>query len=318
MTRMQLFTEENVQAQYKMKDAISDLEQSFQQANNIKTAQRTVIPTGEGSKSMLYMPCVDLSLQLGIIKITSITPDNPKHQLPTTQAQIVITDLNTGEHVAVIDGSYLTRLRTGALSAIATKYLSNEDAHVLGMIGTGGMAYEQFLGNMEVRPIDKVLLYNRTTSKAEQFKQRIQQDFKHLDIEVVNDVKDLTAQSDIINCQTPATSPVFSADDIQPGTHINGIGAYQPSMVEIDPKVFTLASYVAVDDLEGVKEESGELIQADNQGIFTFNQIDAELKTLSKHRQNVRQNSQDITIFKCVGAAPFDLACAIGAYQKLK
>lgn len=315
---MRVYTEENVQAQYKMADAISDLEQSFKQNSNIKAAQRTVIPTGDGSKSMLYMPCVDLSLQLGIIKITSITPDNPKHQLPTTQAQIVITDLNTGNHVAILDGSYLTRLRTGALSAIATKYLSNEDAHVLGMIGTGGMAYAQFLGNMEVRPIDKVLLYNRTTSKAEQFKQRIQQDFKHLDVVVVDDVKELTAQADIINCQTPATSPVFSADDIQPGTHINGIGAYQPTMIELDPQIFKQASYVAVDDLEGVKEESGELIEADNQGTFTFNQINAELNTLSKNGHNVRQNSQDITVFKCVGAAPFDLACAIGAYQKLK
>lgn len=313
---MQVFSETLVEDNYKISDAIRDIEKAFSHLGDINQAPRTVIPTGEGAKAMLYMPCVDLKQQLGTVKITSITPENPKSGKPTTQAQIAITNLENGEHEAIIDGSYLTRLRTGALSGIATKYMSNPDARILGMIGTGGMAFEQFLGNMEVRPIDKVLLYNRTIKKAESFKQRILKTFPDLEVIVTDDVSDLVEKSDIINCQTPSNEPVFNAEDVQPGTHINGIGSYQPSMKEIDYKIFPKADWVVVDDLNGVKEESGELIEANENGTFTFEEIDDELKTLSINNQK-RENEDAITVFKCVGAAYFDLAVAIGAYQKL-
>ncbi|MDU0419355.1 ornithine cyclodeaminase family protein [Staphylococcus simulans] len=314
---MQVYSESEVKERYHMKDAITAIEESFDKLNQIKTAPRTVIPTGDGAKSMLYMPCVDLAKQLGTIKITSITPENPKQQLPTTQAQIVITNLKNGETKAMLDGSYLTRLRTGALSGIATKYMSREDATTLGMIGTGGMAYEQFLGNIEVRPIDTVLLYNRTTEKAQDFKTRILKDYPDLNVQVLEDVSKLVKQADIINCQTPSTQPVFNAEDVQPGTHINGIGSYQPDMKELDANIFTQAESVVVDDLEGAKEESGELIEANENKTFTFEEINDELKTLSQQGTLYRKNNDAITVFKCVGAAYFDLAVAIGAYEKL-
>lgn len=314
---MQVYSESEVKERYHMKDAITAIEESFNKLNQIKTAPRTVIPTGDGAKSMLYMPCVDLAKQLGTIKITSITPENPKQQLPTTQAQIVITNLKNGETKAMLDGSYLTRLRTGALSGIATKYMSREDATTLGMIGTGGMAYEQFLGNIEVRPINTVLLYNRTTEKAQDFKTRILKDYPDLNVQVLEDVSKLVKQADIINCQTPSTQPVFNAEDVQPGTHINGIGSYQPDMKELDANIFTQAESVVVDDLEGAKEESGELIEANENKTFTFEEINDELKTLSQQGTLYRKNNDAITLFKCVGAAYFDLAVAIGAYEKL-
>ncbi|PNZ43272.1 ornithine cyclodeaminase family protein [Staphylococcus simulans] len=314
---MQVYSESEVKERYHMKDAITAIEESFNKLNQIKTAPRTVIPTGDGAKSMLYMPCVDLAKQLGTIKITSITPENPKQQLPTTQAQIVITNLKNGETKAMLDGSYLTRLRTGALSGIATKYMSREDATTLGMIGTGGMAYEQFLGNIEVRPINTVLLYNRTTEKAQDFKTRILKDYPDLNVQVLEDVSKLVKQADIINCQTPSTQPVFNAEDVQPGTHINGIGSYQPDMKELDANIFTQAESVVVDDLEGAKEESGELIEANENKTFTFEEINDELKTLSQQGTLYRKNNDAITVFKCVGAAYFDLAVAIGAYEKL-
>ena len=111
---------------------------------------------------------------------------------------------------------------------------------------------------------------------------------------------------------------MFNADDIQPGTHINGIGSYQPAMKELDNRIFPQAERVVVDDLEGVIDESGELIDADANGTFTFDQISDELKTLSLNGQSYRKTDEGITVFKCVGAAYFDLAVAIGAYNQLK
>ncbi|MGV3042266.1 ornithine cyclodeaminase family protein [Staphylococcus rostri] len=314
---MKVFTEAQVKAHYHMSDAIQDIEHLFENMDGISQTTRVVIPTGDGAKSMLYMPCVHLGKQQGIIKITSITPDNPQHHRPTTQANIIITDLETGEHIASLDGSYLTRLRTGALSGIASKYMSRTDAQTLGMIGTGGMAYEQLLGNLEVRPIQKVLLFNRTTEKAEKFLAQVAEKHPDIDFEVVSDVSDLVKRSDIINCQTQSTTPVFDAADVQNGTHINGIGSYRPEMKEMDNRLFPKASQIVFDDLEGVKEEAGEFIEADEKGLFSFAEHDADLKGLSR-QGTVQRDNDSITIFKCVGAAHFDLAVALGAWEKLK
>lgn len=300
-----------------MSNAMHDIEQLFKNMDGISQAQRIVIPTGDGAKSMLYMPCVHTEWERGMIKITSITPDNPQHQRPTTQATIIITDLKTGEHVASIDGSYLTRLRTGALSGLATQYLSRENASTLGMIGTGGMAFEQLLANLEVRPIKNVLLYNRTTSKAESFKKRVADAFPDLSITVVEDVDTLTKQADIINCQTQSADPVFDAQNIQPGTHINGIGSYRPDMKELDNRILPKADKVFFDDIEGVKEEAGEFIEANEKGLFKFEDVDGDLKDLSLNGTIQRSHDDSITVFKCVGTAYFDLAVALGAYDRL-
>ncbi|KIX90087.1 ornithine cyclodeaminase [Staphylococcus microti] len=313
---MKVYTEAQVKAHYHMTDAIEDIEHLFKNMDAVSQTTRVVIPTGEGAKSMLYMPCVHLGKQQGIIKITSITPENPQHHRPTTQANIIITDLQTGKHIASLDGSYLTRLRTGALSGIASKYMSRTDSQTLGMIGTGGMAYEQLLGNIAVRPIKKVLLYNRTVDKATAFQARVSEQHPDVDFEVVTDVSELVKRSDIINCQTQSLTPVFNADDIQKGTHINGIGSYRPEMKEMDNRLFPHASQIVFDDLEGVKEEAGEFIEADEKGLFSFDQHDDDLKSLSLNGQ-ITRHDDSITVFKCVGAAHFDLAVALGAWDKL-
>lgn len=314
---MKFWNENDIQAIYHMSDAINDIETLFTNMDAITRTQRMVISTGTGAKSMLYMPCIHKDKQIGIIKITSITPENPQLGLPTTQANIIITDIKTGKHLASLDASYLTRLRTGALSGIASKYMSNSNSQSLGMIGTGGMAYEQFLGNIEVRNIQNVYLYNRSRDKAEHFKRQLQQAHPNLDITVTNNVQTLVQKSDIINCQTQSTSPVFEAKDIQDGTHINGIGSYRPEMKEMDNQLFPRASHVVFDDIEGVKEEAGEFIEAHEKGIFKFEEIDGDLKSIVSKKQLLRQSSEAITIFKCVGAAHFDLAVAVGAYEKL-
>ncbi|MCS4485337.1 ornithine cyclodeaminase family protein [Staphylococcus americanisciuri] len=313
---MKVFTEAEVKANYHMADAICDIEQLLKNMDDISQTTRTVIPTGDGAKSMLYMPCVHLGKQQGIIKITSITPDNPQHQRPTTQANIIITDLKTGEHIASLDGNYLTRLRTGALSGIATNYMSRTDSQILGMIGTGGMAYEQLLGNLEVRPIQKVLLFNRTIEKAKTFVAQVADKHPEIEFEIVSDVSDLVKCSDIINCQTQSTTPVFDAADVQNGTHINGIGSYRPEMKEMDNRLFPKASHIVFDDLEGVKEEAGEFIEADAKGLFSFANHHDDLKGCVVDGNTVREKDS-ITIFKCVGAAYFDLAVALGAWNKL-
>ncbi|MGV3278010.1 ornithine cyclodeaminase family protein, partial [Staphylococcus hyicus] len=132
-----------------------------------------VFPTGEWAKLILQNPSIQKRKNHGMKKIPPNTPNNPKHGRPTTHVNIILRAMNTGEHLASIDGSYLTRRRTGGLSGIASKYMRNKESETLGLIGTGGLAYEQLLGNLKVRPIKKVFLYNRTKDKASLFQARI-------------------------------------------------------------------------------------------------------------------------------------------------
>ncbi|MBI5974246.1 ornithine cyclodeaminase family protein [Staphylococcus canis] len=314
---MKVYDEATIIENYKMSHAVQDIKALLKELEHVTQTERLVISTGEGAQSMLYMPSIHLKKQLGMIKITSITPKNPAVNRPTTQGNIIITNIDTGEHVASLDGSYLTRLRTGALSAIATEYMSRQNAKTLGLIGTGGMAYEQFLGNMEARSIDHVILYNRTTDKAEQFKSKIHDQYPDLNITVVENVSDLVKQSDIINCQTQSTEAVFNADDVQKGTHINGIGSYRPDMREIDYQILPDASHVVFDDIEGVKVEAGEFIEANEKDIYPFENVYGDLKALVD-TETIERSDDAITVFKSVGAAYFDLAVALGAYEQLQ
>ncbi|SUM00731.1 ornithine cyclodeaminase/mu-crystallin family protein [Staphylococcus aureus] len=314
---MKLIKDNDLMSKYKMTDAISDIESLLNNMDEIKQESRMVIATKKNSGSMIYMPCVDLNSKIGIVKIVSIIPENSMKDLPTTQAIMILTDLNTGEHISTIEANYLTKLRTGALSGIATKYLSRENSNSIGIIGTGGMAYEQLTGNLEVRKISNVFLYNKSKDKAKVFKSKILEELPHLSVEIMDNTKELVEKSDIINCQTRSVEPVFNAENVKAATHINGIGSFTPEMREIDYNILLKSNKVVFDDFAGVKAEAGEFIEANNKGVFKFEDASGDLKDLVTSESIRRNSEKEITVFKSVGTAYFDLAVVIGVYNKI-
>lgn len=313
---MKFYTDEDIIRHYKMKDAIHDVTQGLDALNNnlIKVKERTVI-NAEEDNVMLYMPAINLQKQFSAIKVISIFPDNPAHNLPTSQGVTLLTELATGKSIAALEASYLTRLRTGAMTGIATNKLARRDAHVLGVIGTGGMAFEQVLGVLEVRKIDKILLFNRTEQKAHQFKEKLVEFGVTAEIEIVSDVDTLTKQADIINCATKSEQNVYQHMHLKVGTHVNGVGSYLPHMREIDIDTIEQAAVIAIDDVAGAEHEAGEFIHASHAGRFNFSEA-IELKDLIN--MDITREDTDFTVFKSVGAAYYDLFVAIGAYEKLK
>lgn len=306
-------TDKEIEEKYKISHAIKDVNAILKDYNedNIVESIRTVLPAGKDS-SMLYMPCISLTQQVSIIKTVSIFPNNKN--LPTTQGNILVTDLTDGAHKATMDASYLTRLRTGAMTAIATDKLAREDARTLGVIGTGNMAFEQVLGVVEVRDIQRIYLYNRTPEKAEQFKERLETFGIWADIEVMTDVDALVEQSDIINCATQSKTPVYNGELLKEGTHVNGVGSFTHEMKEMDRTAIKRADHIYVDDMDGVKDEAGELIDAVEAGIISWDDIKGTLAEIYDQGY-LRQNDTDITIYKCVGAGYFDLAVAGGVMK---
>jgi len=317
---MLVINEKQIQSLYKMKDAIQDIKSMLKakEAGKIDNPHRTVIEFKQYEASALYMPSADLVSEISAVKVVTIFPGNPAMGKPTTQGVVLLSDATNGEHVAMMNASYLTRLRTGALSAVATDLLSREDSRVLTVIGTGAMAFEQVLGILEVRAIEKINLMNRTPEKAQAFAEKLRDYGVEIQIEVITNLAESITQADIICCATRSNTPVFEGSDLSPGTHINGVGSYLPHMREVDEKTVLGSAKIVVDDLDGVKDEAGELIHASESDKWSFTDVYGELGQLVIGNKAGRETDSEITFFKSVGAAYFDLAVAKGVYEKVK
>ncbi|MFF2754013.1 ornithine cyclodeaminase family protein [Psychrobacillus sp. NPDC058041] len=315
---MLIVNEREIMNTYSMKEAIQDVKEVLiaKEANKIANPHRTVIEFPQHEASALYMPSADLVGEVSAVKVVTIFPNNPTNGKPTTQGVVLLTDAQNGEHLAMLNASYLTRLRTGALTGIATDYLAKTDAKVLTVIGTGAMAFEQVLAVIEVRKIERILLVNRTAAKAQLFGERLKEYGVEIPFEVFEDVSKAVRQADIICCATRSNEPVFNGEDLQPGTHVNGVGSYLPHMLEMDVSTITQAAKIVVDDIEGVKGEAGELIHAVKIEKWSFDKIHSEIGKLVAGEVKGRESFEEITLFKSVGAAYFDLAVAKGVYLK--
>lgn len=317
---MIILNEQEIISIYKMPEALIDIATILQAkaAEKVDNPFRTVIEFPEAEASVLYMPCADLENQLMSMKAVTIFPHNPQQGKNTTQGVILLSDATNGDHVALLNASYLTRLRTGALSGIATDYLSRRESKILTVIGTGKMAFEQVLGVLAVRDIRKINLVNPTVENAARFATSLR-DYpisSEIEIVIAADRQAAVREADIINCATRSKTPVFAGEDIQPGTHVNGVGSYLPDMQEVDYHFLTRTSRIVVDDFHGATEEAGEFIQAAEHHHWDFSHIAGELQDLVTGKISGRKAEDEITFFKSVGAAYFDLAVAEGVYRK--
>lgn len=315
---MIILNEQEITSLYKIEDAIKDVKNLLiaKSEHNILAPHRTVLDFPTKQASALYMPSADLVSRMSIVKVVTIFPNNTAVGKRTTQGVIVLTSTEDGSHLATMNASYLTRLRTGAMSALATDYLAKRSDTTMAVIGTGAMAFEQCLGVLAVRSIDKIILYNRTAEKAKDFAKRLQGAGYLGSFVFEEDANKAVSAAQIICCATKTTTPLFNGEFLQKGAHINGVGSYLPHMREIDNYTITNARKIVVDDLQGVQEEAGELIYAAKQGIWEFTNIHAELEQLVTGEKLGRENDEEITFFKSVGASYYDLAVAQGVYKK--
>nr|WP_309101489.1 NAD(P)-binding domain-containing protein [Fredinandcohnia onubensis] len=317
---MLILSESQIRSLYSMSDAIQDLEAALIQNNDgkVMNPHRTVLVFPEKEASALYMPSSMDSVGKSAVKVVTIFPHNPSVGKKTTQGVILLSDTENGEHLACINASYLTRLRTGAVSGIATKYLAKKDASSVAVIGTGAMAEEQLQAVLEVCEVKEIMLYNRTKEKAKMFEKRIAELSPGYtgSITIMDHPDEAVSKADIVICATRSDTPVFSGKSLQPGTHINGVGSYLPHMQEVDEETVLRCSKIVADTIEGVKDEAGDLIIPAEKGLWSFSDLHGELGELASGKIIGREDNEEITFFKSVGIAYFDLAVAAAVYEK--
>lgn len=237
------------------------------------------------------------------IKIVSIYGDNPSLGLPIIGAVVLVLDANTGFPLAIMDGSEVTGIRTGAGGGLAADYLAREDASVLALFGAGVQARAQLDALRVVRPIEEVRIVTRTAESAEALAKDIEGWDDPPSVRLGMDPGDAVTGADIIAAATTSNTPVFPGEAMADGTHINGIGSYTPEMQEVDANAVLRASKIIVDSRESANAEAGDLIVAGAE-------ITGELGDIVNGELPGRENDTEVTMFKSVGVAVQDLTAA--------
>jgi len=287
-----------------MEETIEAVEEAFLKHASGKTRYppktQFTLPT-EGWRWWGFMPVYVEGMGIAC-KIVCDYPENRKQGRPTIIATIVLCDSETGEVKAIMDGTYLTALRTGALGAIGARYLSREDAKTVGIIGCGVQARTQLQGLTKVREIEEVRVYDVNGEAANRFIL----DMRGLGLPIKSvDVKKVM-ESDIIVAATVSKKPVIFGKDVKPGTHVTSIGAHTPDAREVDNALIYKAKIV-IDSPDA--KSSGDL--EGYEGEIT------EIKDVIAGK-NIRTSPEDVTFFKSVGTALQDVAIASLVYEKAK
>jgi len=233
--------------------------------------------------------------------------------MSAVHANYFLMNANNGKPIAVMDGTELTLRRTACASALAADYLVNKDADTLLMIGTGSLAPHMIKAHCVVRNYSRILIWGRNEEKAERLARSL--DIKDKEIMARNDLKEALNDADAISCATLSHKPLIMGDWIKPGQHMDLVGAFTPDMAEADSKAIAM-SKIVVDTYEGALSESGELINAIKEGHIERKHILSDLRGLVLKEKNIRNDSNEITLFKSVGTALEDLAAAQVVIEK--
>ena len=261
--------------------------------------------------TLLLMPA--WSTEWTGLKTVVVKTDNAAKNLPTVQASYLLIKNDTGETVAIMDGTELTRRRTAAASALAADYLARPDASILVLVGAGALGSHFVRAHAAVRPIKKVFIYNRSPEKAAALAGELKAE--GFEATAVADLEAAVSQADIVSCVTTSTKPVVRGEWLKPGAHVDLAGAFKPTMRETDGDVVARAR-VFVDTREGALSEAGDLLQARDEGKFDFANVQGDLFDLCRGTVKGRKTPQEITLFKSCGTALEDLATAIMVYLR--
>ncbi|QSZ66615.1 ornithine cyclodeaminase family protein [Methanofollis aquaemaris] len=244
------------------------------------------------------------TLEALTVKVVSIFPENTKKGIPLIHAGVLLLDPDSSRSLALIEGSSLTALRTGAASGLATDLLARSESRVAAVIGAGGQARTQVAAICSVRPIEEVRIYARQPGHIEDIIREM----------ATRSAREAVRGADIVCTATYSTKPVFPDASLEPGTHINAIGTYTPEMHEV-PSETVLRAQVVVDQRDAALAEVGDLCVPIRAGIVGPEIFRAENGEMAAGIVPFERLSDEVTLFKSVGLGVQDTFAAARVYR---
>ncbi len=316
---MRILTRAEVKHLVTIERAIDLVSLAFQDlaAGKAQSPLRTQLTVDAGPGTTLVMPAYVPGIAALGVKVVSVFGENAAKGLPTITSVVCLLDDSTGQPLALMEGGYLTALRTGAVSGVASDHLARTDSHVLTVIGSGAQAMTQVAAVCAVRPIELVNVVGRSPERLEAFQRGMEEDWPALvsRLNLTSDLRGAVRQADVICTATSSSSPVFDDADVRPGTHVNGVGSFTPTMQEV-PAAFVKRAVVVMDEAKPALEEAGDLIIPLKAGIVTRDHYARELGHVASGAQPGRTSADEVTFFKSVGNAVQDMAVGRCAYDE--
>jgi ornithine cyclodeaminase len=312
--------QEDMKNVFSMKDAIQADKDALKLyslgKSNVPLRVNLDVPEYEGQS--LYMPGYAAEAKALGVKIVSVYPKNIEKGLTSVPATMVLVNDETGEVCSLMDGTYLTRVRTGAVSGAATDVLARKDSRIFALFGTGGQAETQLEAVLTVRPIEEVRVFDISAERAADFAKRMTEALGskfRAKIFPAKSSDEAVEGADIITSVTTTTKPTFNGRLVKKGAHINGVGAYTPAMQEIDEYIILNADKVYVDTRDGVLNEAGDFIIPIKKGTYSADRLTGELGEAIAGKVPGRLTDEEITFFKTTGSAVLDVVTARRIYE---
>ena len=302
-----------------MREAMDSDREAFilQAQGKVQLPVRTNFSIREGGISS-FMPAFVSSIPQAGIKIVSTFRENAPKNLPVVSAMVLLLDPETGMVSAMIDGTELTRLRTGAVSGLATELLSNGDAETGALFGTGGQAMCQLRGMLSARKLSEVRIYDSAKERILPFIREASalEECAGTRLVAAESPDAAILRADVITTVTTSAAPVFDGSKIKDGAHVNAVGNYSPTGRELDGSLMMRAGRIFVDNMEGVLAEAGELLIPMSEGKLKKKDIGGELGDLLLGKVPGRTSREQITVMKAVGFATLDIVLASRIHDK--
>ena len=317
---MLLLSREDIKKVFTIKDAIEADKKAFQLLVEGKcdAPLRTNIQAPKHDGCFLFMPAYVEEMDTASLKIINIFPHNIDNGIPSSPAQVLLIDGNTGIVTAVLDGTYVTQLRTGAASGAAFDVLARKDARIGALIGTGGQAATQLEAMMAARNLEEVRVYDMNYERTQDFAARMQEKLKDYGTKIVavRSSDEAVEGADLLITVTPSSKPVFDGTKVKAGATVSCVGTYQHHMQEMDPRILTRASKIYFDSEEAVLSESGDILIPLEEGVITKDDFTGDLGDVIRGKITGRENDEEIIVFETVGVATQDLVAAKEIYEK--
>ena len=297
------------------KELIFSIKQAFSSGNTIVPMRHHhdfPNPKVQEDSTLLLMPAWNPSEDAGV-KIVTVSPENAQFELPSINGTYIYLDATKGTVKAIIEAKNLTVKRTAAASALASSYLSKENASSLLMIGTGALSINLIKAHASVRPIKEVFVWGRNFEKAKHICEQLRNE--SFTARPIENIIDKISEVAIVSCATLSKIPLVLGKYLHSGQHIDLVGAYKKDMREADDETIAKAN-VFLDTFQGGLKESGDIAIPLQNETLKETAIKADLFQLCSNQKKGRQSNNEITLFKSVGHALEDLAAANYYYNK--
>lgn len=313
-----LLSRSDVQQALTMEQAIELVERGFVEfgKGDVDMPQRPVIFVPEQDGLATFMPAYIRGMRALAVKTVTAFKNNPQKGMATIYGTVTLLDAETGVPLSVMDGGYLTAVRTGAASGVATKYLARKDARVVAIFGAGVQGRTQLEAVCTVRQIEEVRVVDQDPKAAERFAREMAgRGPIPARMEAFDSPRDALAGAHVVATATTSPSPIFDGDHLDPGVHVNGVGSHTPTTRELDTRT-VVRSKVVCDSVEACLVEAGDLLIPIGEGAMKASNIHGGLAEVINGKLPGRQSDDEITLFKSVGLAFEDAVTALETYHR--